>query len=186
MLTLAEDEFQLVHRTEVIELKAPSVADKEKWVVMLDTAINNYFSVEQQKQRAKIKKFSEIAGHLEILVVQGSNLASRDANGLSDPFCILELLDEQRETNCIEKTLNPVWEQRLSFAVVEKPIKTKLRIRVFDRDQYSSDDEIGDCDVDLAFLKDLPDKEERELTLKLENVESGQLVIKVCYRVADF
>ena len=153
---------------------------------MIDTTYNNYASLEQQKQKAKIKKFSKVSGHLEIRVIKGLNLASRDANGLSDPFCALELLDEQRDTEVIEKTLNPVWDQLLSFAVVEKPVTEKLIIKVFDRDQYSTDDAMGECHVDLSLLSQLADGSERELTLKLENVESGEIVVSICYRQADF
>ena len=60
---------------------APSSAEKQTWMVNIDTAYNNYFSVEQQKQKAKTKKIVQVAGYLEVRIQRGFDLASRDSNG---------------------------------------------------------------------------------------------------------
>ena len=84
----------------------------------------------------------------------------------------------------IEKTLNPEWEQVLTFALAEKPGIENLVIKVFDKDAYSTDDPMGDCILNLDMLSEMEPGEEREFTLALENVETGQIVLGVCYRLA--
>jgi len=101
--------------------------------------------------------------------------------GLSDPFVVLELAGEKRESNVMPKTLNPEWEQLLFFALTEKPVDETLKISVYDQDLYSSDDPMGHCDLPLDFLRET-EEEEREFTMKLKDVESGEIQLKVVYR----
>lgn len=42
-------------------------------------------------------------------VHRAENLASADINGKSDPFCVLELVNERLRTSTDYKTLSPVW-----------------------------------------------------------------------------
>ncbi|OTF79955.1 hypothetical protein BLA29_011883 [Euroglyphus maynei] len=48
-------------------------------------------------------------GTLIVKVHRAENLASADINGKSDPFCILELVNERLRTSTEYKTLSPVW-----------------------------------------------------------------------------
>jgi phosphatidylserine decarboxylase len=52
---------------------------------------------------------------LIVRVGSGRNLASKDANGLSDPLLEVTLLDQQQRTKVIKKTLSPHWNEVLEF-----------------------------------------------------------------------
>ncbi len=53
-----------------------------------------------------------------VVVHRGLNLASKDPNGLSDPYVKVEVRDEsgavllRKETKVQKKTLNPAWNER--------------------------------------------------------------------------
>ena len=54
---------------------------------------------------------------LSVRVGSGRGLASKDANGLSDPFLEVTLLEQQQRTKVIKKTLSPHWNEVLDFDV---------------------------------------------------------------------
>ena len=42
-------------------------------------------------------------------VVAGRKLASKDLNGLSDPYCEVAVKEQQFKTKIVKKSLNPTW-----------------------------------------------------------------------------
>lgn len=48
---------------------------------------------------------------LIITAVKATNLESKDSNGLSDPYAIIECGKEKFRTKIIYKTLNPEWNE---------------------------------------------------------------------------
>jgi len=52
---------------------------------------------------------------VRVTVREGRNLVARDSNGLSDPFCIVSVLDQtgkvkkEKRTEVAKRTLNPHW-----------------------------------------------------------------------------
>ena len=50
-------------------------------------------------------------GKLFVSVVQGRHLASKDSNGLSDPYVKLQLGDDKRKTQVQQETLCPLWRE---------------------------------------------------------------------------
>lgn len=55
---------------------------------------------------------------LNIEVIEGTDIKPKDANGLSDPFCVLYLqssLQHKHSTSIKSLTLQPVWEEYFSL-----------------------------------------------------------------------
>jgi len=85
------------------------------------------------------------AATLHVDIMAGRALASKDRNGLSDPYCKIVLEDERgvkdpeskRKTEVQKKTLNPQWNS--SFSFVLSPKHKTLVIRCWDKDRIGSD-----------------------------------------------
>ena len=72
-------------------------------------------------------------GHLYVKVYKAENLASADINGKSDPFCVLELVNERLQTSTEYKTLSPEWNRLFSFNI--KDLFEVLEITIYDEDR---------------------------------------------------
>ena len=130
---------------------------------------------------------------LQVTLICGEDLLAVDANGKSDPFCELQLLDEfdqpvygKKRTRTKSKTLNPKWDQTLTLKLPKDPkaprtplvVGHKVRVQVKDRDAggiFSSGvvTNLGQCTLSLALLKPgVP----QEQWYKLERVGEMQRV----------
>ncbi len=99
----------------------------------------------------------------------GRELAAKDANGLSDPFCEVRLLlkdgkkEKKKKTKVIYKTLNPDWDEKFEFDVTPKC--EALSIVCFDKDKVGVDF-MGKVIVSVADLEKLGDSSERKMVLE--------------------
>jgi len=92
-------------------------------------------------------------GTLKVLVHACSGLDDADFSGTTDPYAYLTVEGcEAQQTDKKEGTINPEWEQELTFEI-ENPLSKTLKIKIYDDDTFSRDDKIGECEVDLAELK---------------------------------
>lgn len=91
----------------------------------------------------------EFIGLLKVKVIRGTNLAIRDILS-SDPYVILTLRQQTVQTAIIKSNLNPVWNEELMLSVPQH--YGPLKLRVFDHDRFSSDDIMGEAEVDLQPL----------------------------------
>nr|XP_018917133.1 PREDICTED: protein unc-13 homolog 4B isoform X1 [Bemisia tabaci] len=94
--------------------------DDETHHVLLETA--------QQKEAPNIL--------LNVEVIEAKELSSKDANGLSDPFCTLFLSSaptHRYNTSVKGQTLTPVWEEHFSLPV-QNPADDILCVEVWDFD----------------------------------------------------
>ncbi|KAH0448189.1 hypothetical protein IEQ34_021989 [Dendrobium chrysotoxum] len=87
-----------------------------------------------------------VLGLLRIRVVRGVNLAVRDVRS-SDPYVVLRLGKQKLKTQVIKKTVNPEWDEELTFSVEDPSVPVKLE--VYDKDTFSSDDPMGDAEFDI-------------------------------------
>ncbi|XP_078154386.1 ADP-ribosylation factor GTPase-activating protein AGD12-like [Carex rostrata] len=153
----------------------------------------------------------EFIGILQIKVKKGSKLAIRDFRS-SDPYVVLTLGQQKAQTSVMKANLNPVWNEVLKLSVPQA--YGPLKLQVFDQDVISSDDLMGEAEVDLqplitsasafgdpdslpdiqigkwltsndnALVKDsainvIDGKVKQEMTLKLQNVESGEIELEL-------
>ncbi|XP_065060296.1 E3 ubiquitin-protein ligase NEDD4-like isoform X2 [Rhopilema esculentum] len=99
---------------------------------------------------------------LKINVIAGLNLAKKDIFGLSDPYCIVKLYEENRDdvidqsqTKIQKKTLNPQWNATMYYRV--KKSSSRLLFEIYDENRLTRDDFLGEVDLPLT---DIPTESE--------------------------
>ncbi|MFH4980296.1 hypothetical protein AB6A40_007005 [Gnathostoma spinigerum] len=119
-----------------------------------------------------------------------------DKNGFSDPYVKLHLIPGASKatkltSRTIERTLNPEWNETLTYYGISEDDKLKktLRITVLDRDRIGSDF-LGETRI---ALKKLPNCHEKKFNLYLENAlpveknartdERGKILLAIVYNV---
>ncbi|XP_042416038.1 probable ADP-ribosylation factor GTPase-activating protein AGD11 isoform X2 [Zingiber officinale] len=143
--------------------------------------------------------------------IRGTNLAIRDVVS-SDPYVILSLGHQSMKTRVIKSNLNPIWNEKLMLSIPD-PIPP-LKLQVYDKDTFSTDDHMGEAQIDIqplvaaakayensgisesmqlgkwlasednTLVKDSiisldQGRVKQEITLKLQNVERGELEIEL-------
>lgn len=160
-------------------------------------------------QPARAKKMPEVQqrrGFLHVMVHAANGLPAADFKLIkkpsSDPFCILEFAGQHRMTRTIKEDLNPTWEEMFSFQVGpylpltalsflggQKPVSRleNLKFRVFDEDQITAHDLLGECFARPEILLKTPRKWHKEQLL-LEPPpgisKRGTLIIFLCWEPA--
>ena len=111
-----------------------------------------------------------------IKVVAARDLEAMDVGGSSDPYAIVKLGDQQKQTAIIQKNLNPVWNEEFTLSVDE--IYQHIEVSVWDNDFVGSDDMIGESRV---FLADFVGKERAQqwYTLKQGNRVYGEVLLSI-------
>lgn len=108
---------------------------------------------------APVKK-GPTSGTLAIEVVAGRNLASKDSNGFSDPYCHVGFRDASGElkkgnykkTKVIKKTLNPEWKE--SFDIPFDSSAVALEVSVWDEDTFGGSEFMGEIVLPKGQLED--------------------------------
>jgi Ca2+-dependent lipid-binding protein len=99
-------------------------------------------------------------GDLSVKVIKCVGLEDADFGGTTDPYVLLKIDGcDDLLTDKKEGTINPEWDQELTFEGIQEPLSKTLKIRIYDDDTWSRDDKIGECEVDLAELKASEEKE---------------------------
>jgi len=94
------------------------------------------------------------SGNLKVIVHSCSGLDDADFGGTTDPYAYLQIEGcDPQQTETMTGTVNPEWEQELTFEGIENPLSKTLKFKIYDDDTFSRDDKIGECEVDLAELK---------------------------------
>ncbi|KAB1257098.1 Multiple C2 and transmembrane domain-containing protein 2 [Camelus dromedarius] len=75
-----------------------------------------------------------------------------EAQGKSDPFCLLELGNDRLQTHTIYKNLNPEWNKVFTFPI--KDIHDVLEVTVFDEDGDKPPDFLGKVAIPLLSIRD--------------------------------
>ncbi|KAL8606470.1 hypothetical protein ACOMHN_015559 [Nucella lapillus] len=90
-------------------------------------------------------------GHLQVKVFKATGLKAADLGGLSDPFCVLELVNQRRQTHTEYKTLNPEWNKIFEMPVSD--IHSVLEVTVFDEDRDKKVEFLGKIAIPLLKIK---------------------------------
>ncbi|URE32816.1 ADP-ribosylation factor GTPase-activating protein [Musa troglodytarum] len=157
----------------------------------------------EHKEVKKMMGMVEFVGLIKVNIIRGTNLAVRDMI-TSDPYSM--------KTRVIKNNLNPVWNEKLMLSIPD-PIPP-LKLQVYDKDTFSTDDRMGDAEIDIqpllaaakayentnifepmqlgkwlatdddTLVKDsvislVDGKVKQEITLRLQNVECGELEIEL-------
>lgn len=101
------------------------------------------------KKSPSLAGMIEFVGLIKVNVVKGTNLAVRDMV-TSDPYVILSLGQQSVKTRVIKNNLNPVWNESLMLSIPENI--PPLKVLVYDKDTFSTDDFMGDAEIDIQPL----------------------------------
>uniref|UniRef100_A0A8C2UG31 Fer-1-like protein 4 n=1 Tax=Coturnix japonica TaxID=93934 RepID=A0A8C2UG31_COTJA len=87
---------------------------------------------------------------VRVYIVKATNLSPADPNGKADPYVVVTVGQEQKDTKerYIPKQLNPVFGEVVELTV-SFPMESELTVAVFDHDLVGSDDLIGETKIDL-------------------------------------
>ncbi|XP_064649839.1 synaptotagmin-5-like isoform X2 [Lineus longissimus] len=92
-------------------------------------------------------------GLMTVRVIQARDLVPRDLSGTANPYCQVSILPSRRaimQTKHVKKTLNPEFEEEFLFEVLPNNLATRtLQILIFDYDQFSRDEVLGQVHVSL-------------------------------------
>eukprot|EP00339_Tiarina_fusa_P005372 CAMPEP_0117050752 /NCGR_PEP_ID=MMETSP0472-20121206/35043_1 /TAXON_ID=693140 ORGANISM="Tiarina fusus, Strain LIS" /NCGR_SAMPLE_ID=MMETSP0472 /ASSEMBLY_ACC=CAM_ASM_000603 /LENGTH=516 /DNA_ID=CAMNT_0004764657 /DNA_START=65 /DNA_END=1615 /DNA_ORIENTATION=- len=139
---------------------------------------------------AKSKPAAKKTGNLLVQVLSGRTLASKDSNGLSDPWVRLTLRDakgnstkgSERKTAVISKSLNPEWNESFSIPLNEK--HCSLKVECWDKDKLSNDF-MGEIEIPLSEIDEKAKRSWFPLRTKKgakgkDTVVSGDLLLELC------
>jgi len=102
-------------------------------------------NIEKKQENSKQNTDSSYqGGTISLNIIAARNLASKDSNGLSDPFCKIFLLNEkgkvkksEQKTRVISKNLNPEWKENFKFEATKDT--TGILIDMYDQDKIGED-----------------------------------------------
>ncbi|KAG7589691.1 C2 domain [Arabidopsis suecica] len=104
--------------------------------------------MEKSEEEVEIK---ELVGLVRIQVKRGINLARRDAFS-SDPFVVITMGQQKLKSFTVKNNCNPEWNEELTLAI-ENP-NEPVNLMVYDKDTFTSDDKMGDAEIDMKpFLE---------------------------------
>ncbi|KYR00089.1 pleckstrin (PH) domain-containing protein [Tieghemostelium lacteum] len=92
----------------------------------------------------------KVNGQLTGTIIKARNCASKDLNGLSDPFCYSRIERQQIKSQTSYKTLNPTWNEHFLFEITRH--EGYFRVWVWDEDKFKSADFMGEIIYPLALL----------------------------------
>ncbi|XP_021886880.1 probable ADP-ribosylation factor GTPase-activating protein AGD11 isoform X2 [Carica papaya] len=101
------------------------------------------------KKSSSLAGMVEFVGLIKVNVVKGTNLAVRDVMS-SDPYVILALGHQSVKTRVIKNNLNPVWNESLMLSIPDHI--PPLKVLVYDKDTFSTDDFMGEAEIDIQPL----------------------------------
>lgn len=110
-----------------------------------------------------------------IKVVRAENLQALDANGLSDPYAVLEInKTEIGRTRTVYKTLNPRWDHTFDVWLNERNVEALAL--VYDEDMIGANQECGSVWFKLS-PDYFDDYQEHELSLSLH--PQGKILLRI-------
>ena len=115
----------------------------------------------KKKKIVRRDQLKESPSILRVEVHQAKNLPAKDDNGLSDPYICLHYGSDNPEvrTDVRHKTLTPLWNQTLDFAVWKVPPEIsglqepRLTIKCWDWEESGLPQYMGSVDVDVDTLE---------------------------------
>ncbi|ESW20952.1 hypothetical protein PHAVU_005G028800 [Phaseolus vulgaris] len=101
------------------------------------------------KKTNSLAGMTEFVGLIKVNVVKGTNLAVRDVMS-SDPYVTISLGHQSVKTRVIKNNLNPIWNESLMLSIPD--CIPPLKIIVLDKDTFSTDDFMGEAEIDIQPL----------------------------------
>ena len=166
--TIKLDDIKEGETREITENLTPAKGMKKGGIVHLYIQINPehpFFNVPFTKHLdtgIKIKKGYDELNKIEkvpttkpltlfVKVQDAFGLKALDSNGLSDPYCILQVNNQKKITSTIGECINPKWDEYFIFDLNSLYFDV-LNIDCMDYDKLSKDDLIGNAKIEIKSL----------------------------------
>lgn len=132
----------------VMMLTVTGIPVKQLWC-----ELNTSKKIEMVSKYGILQSFNDVGdvGWLHVKVMRAKGLAAADFGGKSDPFCVLELMNERLQTHTEYNTLTPEWHKNFTFNV--KDIHSWLEVIVYDEDRDKKVDFLGYVAIPLLLIK---------------------------------
>ncbi|KAJ0590036.1 putative Arf GTPase activating protein [Helianthus annuus] len=129
-----------------------------------------------EKKSNSMAGMVEFVGMIKVNVVSGTNLVIRDVRS-SDPYVMISLGTQSMKTRVIRSSLNPVWNEKLMLSIPHDV--PPLKVNVFDKDKFSTDDFMGEAEIDIRPLVSVAKALENNgnangPSKQLENMDEGK------------
>ncbi|XP_061877026.1 multiple C2 and transmembrane domain-containing protein 2-like isoform X2 [Entelurus aequoreus] len=136
-------------------------------VAPLDLPGQRQDQMDNYSLQRSLKNMADV-GVLQVKVIKASDLLAADLNGKSDPFCVLELVNDRLQTHTIYKNLHPEWNQVFTFPV--RDVHEVLLLTIFDEDGDKAPDFLGKVALPLLSIRG-----GQQVTLPLKKDDLGGL-----------
>ena len=152
----------------------------------LEAMLNQEDNMDKEEEIAKKIEFKFYK--VVVCVYMTRYLVAGDEDGMSDPYCVVNINGESRHTSFRKKCVNGIWNEKLifdcSFAYSEKSTWPIMLITVMDKD-FTSSDMLGytylwlsDTNYELNYRGAKPIKPRWEqLYLQKSNRAQGQILL---------
>ena len=115
-------------------------------------------------------------GSLEITVLKATDLQKKDLFQKADPYVVVELDNQKAKTDKKKNSLNPEWNQKMTFKINEFSPKV-LSFKVFDWDRFGKDDIMGQTSLEIEDT--IINSQGKIIQLQLEDCKSGNLFVSI-------
>jgi hypothetical protein len=123
-------------------------------------SVPNVCGLDHTERRGRIQlKINATDNRLTVEVGQAKNLTPMDLNGLSDPYVKIKIIPGvgneklKRKTKKIRSSLNPTWNDTLTFDLKPGDKDRRLLIEVWDWDRLSSNDFMGSVSFSISDIQ---------------------------------
>ncbi|XP_043224877.1 protein unc-13 homolog 4B-like isoform X3 [Amphibalanus amphitrite] len=144
-------------------------APSAELVSEIEQLLRELFSPSEEQHAACLTKLEHLGTPdicLSCTVLGAKGLRAKDVNGLSDPYCMLFINNEERrETHVCQRTLNPTWNETFKLAL-ENPSTDILKVEVWD---YDMEENLAQRIGKVSDIKDL-----KGITRYMKEVAKGK------------
>lgn len=179
-----------VDLTNKVEMKVDKILNKNDKDSDSEGLDEKYMNKIQKPELTKVNKIGKPSNKVTvgINIHQTAKLIAGDDSGLSDPFIVVKMLDQEKKSSIKYNSLNGIWNETLIFSGLDFDINDEktypeVFLQVLDYDSLSSNDVLG---FTYLWINDLPNLKNNlnpitpswvDLHLNLSNKKQGKILL---------